>query len=83
MVGPGDQAGRVQGHHHTSLITLLPLPILNLGASSEDLIGTKWKPLIWSKIPNITDGKTEALRGGGVCLPAPFWMTPELFAKPP
>lgn len=38
---PRDQVGRGQSLHPTSLLTLLPLLFLNLGASSENLIGTK------------------------------------------
>ena len=34
----------------TSFITL---PILHPGAFSEDLIGTKWKPFIWSNVPTL------------------------------
>lgn len=81
VVGPSDQVGRVQGPPPTSLITFLPLPILNLEASSEDLIGTKWKPIHLVQCTHFTYGKTEAPRGEGVCLPAPFQMTPELFSK--
>lgn len=57
MVGPRDQVSRVQGSYPTSLVTLLPLPILNLGASSEDIIGTKWKPFTWPNVPTLQMGK--------------------------
>lgn len=53
VVGPSDQVGRVQRHQPTSLIIPLPLPVLKLGTSLEDLIGTKWKPSIWSNVPTL------------------------------
>lgn len=56
-MGPGDQVSRVRGSHPDSLVTLLPLLILHLGASSEDLIGTKWKPVTWPNVPTLQMGK--------------------------
>lgn len=54
VVGPSEWVGRVQSLHPTSLAVL---PILNPGASSVDLIGTKWKPFIWSNVPTLYVGK--------------------------
>lgn len=53
MVGPCDKVGRAQSLRPTPLLTLLPLPVLNVAASSENVIGTKWKPFIWSKVPTL------------------------------
>lgn len=52
-VGPREPAGRVEGPHPTSLRALVPLPVLNLGAASEDLMGTKCKPFIWANVPTL------------------------------
>lgn len=57
VVGPSEPVGRVQGPHPSLLITLLPSPALNLGTSSENLMGTKWKIFIWSKVPTLQKGK--------------------------
>lgn len=43
-----EQVGRVP--EPTAFITV---PILHPGASSEDLIGTEWKPFIWSNVPTL------------------------------
>lgn len=53
VVGPSDRGGRVQRPQTTSLITPLPLLVLKLGTSLEDLIGTKWKPSIWSNVSTL------------------------------
>lgn len=59
VVGPSDRVGRVQRPQPTSLITPLPLPVLKLGTSLEDLIGTKGKPSIWSNVPTLQMGKLK------------------------
>lgn len=57
VVGLSDRVGRVRSPYPTSLVMLPQLPILNPGASEEDLNGTRWKSFIWSNAPTSDIGK--------------------------
>lgn len=81
VVGPSDRVGRVQRPQPTSLTTPLPLPVLKLGTSLEDWHQGETIHLV--QRTHFADGKTQAPRSEGMCLPAPFEMTPELFSKHP
>lgn len=65
VVGRSEPVGRVPGPHSTSLVTLLPPPIKNLGALSGDVMGTKRKPCIWSNTPTRQMGKLRLPEGKG------------------
>lgn len=79
---PSEPVGRVQGPRPTSLRALLPLPVLNLGAASEDLTGTKCKPFIWANVPTLQMRKLRSYEVKGV--PASTILhDPELFSKHP
>lgn len=60
-VGPIDQPREVWSPHPSHF----KLPILNPGASLEDPIGIKWKPLVWSNIPNLYIGKLRPQEAKG------------------
>lgn len=63
--GPQWPVGRIQGPHPTSFRALLPLPVLNLGAASEDLTGTKCKPFIWANVPTLQMRKLRPYEAKG------------------
>lgn len=83
VVGPSDWVGRVQRPpthfaYNTSAIACL---------KTWDLLrGFNWhqgETIHLVQCTHFADGKTQAPRGEGMCLPAPFGMTPELFSKHP